>query len=204
MMKLSNPNPSDMADEQLLSSFVPELAVRELMCQYGSLQNIILHTYPQELSCIPGIGPIKARQFKAVCEMAKRIYKVNTVMPPIIQTPKDVFDTMQDMQYLAVEQFKILLLNSKNGIIGNELISQGTINATLVSPREIFHKAVKMLAASVVLVHNHPSGETTPSQEDITLTNKIVEAGKVLDIAVVDHCIIGKGKYVSFKERGLL
>ena len=204
MAKLSNLNPSDMADEQLLLSFVPELAVRELMCQYGSLQNIILHTYPQELSCIRGIGPIKARQFKAVCEMAKRIYKVNTVMPPIIQTPKDVFDTMQDMQHLAVEQFKILLLNSKNGIIGNELISQGTINATLVSPREIFHKAVKMLAASVVLVHNHPSGETTPSQEDITLTNKIVEAGKVLDIAVVDHCIIGKGKYVSFKERGLL
>ena len=111
---------------------------------------------------------------------------------------------MADMQYLTQEEFRVILLNTKNGIIAERTISKGTLNTTVVTPREVFHRAVKLMAAAVVLVHNHPSGDPVPSQEDLELTRKMVEAGKVMDIAVLDHCIIGQGKYVSLKEKGVI
>jgi DNA repair protein RadC len=111
---------------------------------------------------------------------------------------------VEDMQFLAVEQFRVIYLNTKNGIIAEEIIAQGTINATIVGGREIFRKAVRLLAASIILAHNHPSGDALPSQEDIAITRKLVEAGKLLDINILDHIIIGKGQFESLKEKGLL
>ncbi|CVK20672.1 MULTISPECIES: RadC family protein [Sporomusa] len=195
---------SNVADEELLEVVLPKPAVRELLTEYGSVQQALLRSYPQELERIRGIGPVKARQLQYLCELAKRIYRVNAKLPPVIRAPQDVFERVVDMQHLPVEQFRVLYLNTKNGILAEETVSQGTISAALVDPRMVFGRAVRLLAATVILIHNHPSGDPSPSPEDIALTRKLVEAGKILDVQVVDHLIVGQGRYVSFKEKGLI
>ena len=109
---------------------------------------------------------------------------------------------MADMQYLSQEEFRVIFLNTKNCIVGERTITKGTINSTVVTPREVFHRAVKLMAAAIILVHNHPSGDPEPSQEDIYLTKAMTEAGKIMSIPVLDHCIVGLGRYISLKERG--
>lgn len=195
---------SNVADEELLEVILPKQAVRELMSEYGSVQHVLLQTSVQELARVRGIGPVKARQLQYLCELVKRLYKVHAKLPPVIRTPQDVFDRAVDMQHLLVEHFRVLYLNTKNGVIAEETISQGTISAALVDPREVFRRGVRLAAATVILLHNHPSGDPTPSPEDIALTQKLVEGGKVLDIRVIDHVIIGVGRYVSLKEKGLI
>ena len=197
-------NLSNVADEALLEAVLPKPAVRELMSEYGSVQQALLQTYPQELEQIRGIGPVKARQLQYLCELAKRIYRADSKLPPVIRGPQDVFERVVDMQHLPVEQFRVLYLNTKNGVIAEETVSQGTLNAALVGPRELFRRAVRLMAAIVILVHNHPSGDPSPSREDIVLTKDLAAAGDILGIAVADHLIIGKGRYVSFKEKGLI
>ena len=203
-MNLNQPILSKMADQELLEIFLPKRTVCELVAEYGSVQDALLNTCAEELTRFRSIGPVKARQLQYVCELAKRLYKVQAKLPPAIRSPQDMFDRMADMQCLPVEQFRVAYLNTKNGIIAEEIISQGTINAAVVGPREVFRRAVRLNAAAVILAHNHPSGEPSPSSEDIALTKKLAEAGKVMDIAVLDHIIVGKGQYVSFKEKGLL
>lgn len=195
---------SNVADEELLGVILPKQAVRELMSEYGSVQHVLLQTSVQELARVRGIGPVKARQLQYLCELAKRLYKVHAKLLPVIRTPQDVFDRAVDMQHLLVEHFRVLYLNTKNGVIAEETISQGTISAALVDPREVFRRGVRLSAATVILLHNHPSGDPTPSPEDIALTQKLVEGGKVLDIRVIDHVIVGAGRYVSLKEKGLI
>lgn len=174
------------------------------MAQYGSVQQMLWQASEQELEKIKGIGAVKARKIQCIAEIAKRVYRVNNVLPPVIKSPGDAFKRMEDMQFLAVEQFRVIYLNTKNGIIAEEVVAQGTINATIVGGRELFRRAVRLLAASIILLHNHPSGDTMPSQEDIAITKKLVEAGKLLDIGIIDHIIIGKGQFESLKERGIL
>lgn len=195
---------SGMADEELLATILEKSVVQELMAQYDSVQQILWQASEQELENIKGIGTDKARKIQCIAEIAKRVYRVNNVLPPVIKTPSDAFKRMEDMQFLAVEQFRVIYLNIKNGIIAEEIVAQGTINATVVGGREIFRKAVRLLAASIILIHNHPSGDAQPSQEDIDITRKLVEAGKLLDINILDHIIIGRGKFESLKEKGIL
>ncbi len=197
-------NLSNVADEALLEAVLPKPAVRELMSEYGSVQQALLQTYPQELEQIRGIGPVKARQLQYLCELAKRIYRADSKLPPVVRGPQDVFERVVDMQHLPVEQFRVLYLNTKNGVIAEETVSQGTLNAALVGPRELFRRAVRLMSAIVILVHNHPSGDPSPSREDIVLTKDLATAGDILGIGVADHLIIGKGRYVSFKEKGLI
>lgn len=203
-MTLTFTSLSNVADEELLEVVLPKSAVRELLTEYGSVQQALLRSFPQELAHIRGIGPVKARQLQYLCELAKRIYRVNAKLPHVIRAPQDVFERVLDMQHLPVEQFRVLYLNTKNGILAEETVSQGTISAALVDPRMVFGRAVRLLAATVILIHNHPSGDPSPSPEDIALTRKLVEAGKVLDVQVVDHLIVGQGNYISFKEKGLI
>lgn len=140
-----------------------------------------------------------------ICELGRRLYQACADLPPVIRSPKDVVERMADMRHLGQEEFRSVFLSTKNGIIAERVITKGTVNASLVSPREVFHRAVKLMAASVILVHNHPSGDPTPSAEDIEVTRKLVEAGKVMDIAILDHVIIGQGgRYISLKEKGVL
>ena len=204
IMTVFKPCPANATDEELLTTFLPHFTVRELVAEYGTVRQVLMNSYPGELERLRGIGPVKARQLQYVVELAKRLYQSTAEFPSFIRSPKDVFDRMPDMQHLMQEEFRVIFLNTKNGIIAERTISKGTLNATVISPREVFHRAVKLMAASIILVHNHPSGDPAPSQEDMELTKKMVEAGKVMDIAVVDHVIVGKGKYVSLKEKGVL
>ena len=122
-----------------------------------------------------------------------------------IRTPEDVSRVMEPyFAELPCEHFVVILLNTKNKVLAVTTVSVGSLNASIVHPRELFQRAILANAASVVLVHNHPSGDPTPSPEDISLTKVLVEAGRLLDIAVLDHVIIGDGRFVSFKEIGVL
>lgn len=203
-MMLNQTNFSGMADEELLAAILEKPMVRELMAEYGSVQQMLWQASEQELEKIKGLGTATARKIQCIAEIAKRIYRVNNALPPVIKAPGDAFKRMEDMQFLAVEQFRVIYLNTKNGIIAEEVVAQGTINSIIVGVREIFRRAVRLLAASIILIHNHPSGDTLPSQEDIAITKKLVEAGKQLDINILDHVIIGKGKFESLKESGIL
>lgn len=111
---------------------------------------------------------------------------------------------MEELRYKKKEYFKVLLLNTKNHVISREEVSVGSLNASIVHPREIFAVPLRKSAASVILVHNHPSGDPSPSQEDLEVTRRLVDAGSILGIAVRDHIIIGDGCFFSFKEKGLL
>lgn len=159
----------------------------------------------EELCKIPGIGIAKGAQIIAAIELGKRIAIRPKVKKVQISEPGKVATLfIEEMRYLKKEIFKILLLNSKNEIITIEEISVGSLNASIVHPREVFQIAIRKSAAAIILVHNHPSGSTVPSQEDVDVTNRLIEGGNLLGINVIDHLIIGDGNYLSFKERMLM
>lgn len=160
---------------------------------------------PQELSKIKGIGNVKAVTVVAAIELGKRLHGLASAERPIIRAPQDAADLlMARLRYEPKEHFLIVLLSTKNHVLATPTISIGSLNASIVHPRELFREAIHYSAAAIILVHNHPSGDPTPSQEDIMLTRKIVEAGKILEIHVLDHVIIGDNKYVSLKEKGII
>lgn len=131
--------------------------------------------------------------------MQKSILNIDRISSPI-----DVYDIMKtELQDLKKEMFKVVHLNTKNEIIGSELVSMGSLNSSIVHPREVFKNAIKKSSNSVILVHNHPSGNPSPSKEDINITKRLIEAGDILGIKVIDHVIIGKGKFISLKEEGI-
>lgn len=153
---------------------------------------------------LSGIGMVKACQIKAAIELGLRI-KQKDALAVKVSSPQDVVDLLlDDMQYLKQECFKIILLDTKNKIIKVEEISIGILNASLVHPREVFVKAIRQHAASIILAHNHPSGDTDPSAEDKKITKRLYDAGEIIGISVLDHIIIGRGTYLSFKQEKLL
>ncbi len=153
---------------------------------------------------LSGVGIVKACQIKAAIELGRRMKP--KVFPEIkITSPQDVVGLLMDeMQYLKQECFKIIMVDTKNKVIKIEEISRGTLNSSLVHPREVFVKAIKQHSAGIVLAHNHPSGDTEPSAEDKSITRHLVEAGELIGISVLDHIIIGRGTYMSFKQEKLL
>ena len=160
---------------------------------------------PQELSKIKGIGPVKAVTIVAAIELGKRLSSLASADKPVIRAPGDVANLlMARLRYEPREHFIIVLLSTKNHVLATPTISIGSLNASIVHPRELFREAINHSAAAVILVHNHPSGDPTPSSEDILLTRKLVDAGKILEIHVLDHIIIGDNKYVSLKEKGII
>lgn len=160
---------------------------------------------PEELSGIPGMGMAKSCQIIAAIELGKRIATRPKGKRINIKSPNEVASLfIEEMRYLKKEYFKVLLLNTKNEIIMIENISIGGLNSSVVHPREVFCTAIKKSACSMILVHNHPSGNPMPSQTDIDITRRLAEAGELLGIKVLDHLIIGDGVYVSLKEKMLL
>lgn len=153
---------------------------------------------------LAGVGIVKACQIKAAIELGCRMKPQE--LPEIkITSPHDAVGLLMDeMQYLKQECFKIIMLDTKNKVIKVEEITRGTLSSSLVHPREVFVKAIKQHAASIVLAHNHPSGDTEPSIEDKNITRRLVEAGELIGISVLDHIIIGRGTYMSFKQEKLL
>ena len=160
---------------------------------------------PEELSDIPGMGMAKSCQIIAAIELGKRIATKPKGKKINIKSPEEVASLfLEEMRYLKKEYFKILLLNTKNEIIMIETISVGSLNSSVVHPREVFCTAIKKSACSVIAVHNHPSGNPSPSQNDIDVTHRLAEAGELLGIKLLDHLIIGDGTYLSLKEKMLL
>lgn len=158
-----------------------------------------------ELTAIRGIGTAKAIQLKAGLELGKRMARSRHADAATIRSPEDAVEVlMESMRYYSKEHFVCLFLNTKNRIITQETITIGILDASLVHPREVFRAAVKCAAASILCAHNHPSGDPTPSLEDISLTKRLVAAGSVVGIELLDHVVIGDNQYVSLKEHGLM
>ncbi len=180
-----------------------QLAVR-LLSRSGGLR-LLPGLSMEEMKEIKGLGPAKAVQIKAALELGRRLATLPPEEAQSITSPQRAAAIfMEQLRYRRKEYFMILLLNTKNHVISKEEISVGSLNASIVHPREIFNIPLRKSAASVILVHNHPSGDPSPSQEDLEVTRRLVEAGNILGIAVRDHLIIGDGCYFSFKEKGLL
>jgi len=158
----------------------------------------------EELSQVRGIGLAKASLLKAALELGRRM-AVSAETKAVVKSPRDVGNlVLERMRYLDREHFEVLLLDAKNQVLGLELISVGILNSSLVHPREVFKVAIKRSAAGMVLVHNHPSGDPTPSPEDLEVTRRLLEAGRLLGIDVLDHIIIGENRFLSFREAGLI
>ncbi|SKA94515.1 DNA replication and repair protein RadC [Caloramator quimbayensis] len=159
----------------------------------------------QELSQIKGIGNAKAAQLKAAIELGKRLRNYRNDKIISINSPKDAAEiVMEDMRYFKKEHFRVIFLNTKNIVIDVKDLSIGNLNSSIVHPREVYSEAIKKSSASIIVLHNHPSGDPTPSQEDVNITRRLIEAGKIIGIDLLDHIIIGDGSFISLKEKGII
>lgn len=158
-----------------------------------------------EITAIKGIGSAKAIQVLAAVEIGRRISKLTYDDRYIIRSPEDGANyVMHEMRFLSQEHFVCLYLNTKNQVLHKQTIFIGSLNTSIVHPREVFKEAFRRSAASIICIHNHPSGDPTPSREDIDVTKRLAESGKIIGIDVLDHLIIGENKFVSLKEKGYL
>lgn len=155
-----------------------------------------------ELKVFSGLGPAKACEIIACFELGKRLLKGKSAS--LYLKPEDVWKELKEIREHKKEHFIIFFLDSRNQEIKREIVSVGSLNANLVHPREVFEPAVKNLAAQVILAHNHPSGDPEPSDDDLEINKRLVEAGKILGIEVIDHIIIAKNGFLSFKEKGII
>jgi DNA repair protein RadC len=177
---------------------------RLLIAQFKSFRGLASAAIA-ELCALKGIGPAKAAAVKAVMEISRRYATEKVSQGTIFSRSVDVFTHFhQRLRDKKKECFFILLLDSKNRAVREEKISEGTLTSSLVHPREAFGPAVRESAASLIMVHNHPSGDPFPSREDEEITRRLVEGGKLLGIGVLDHIIIGEGRYYSFADEGRL
>lgn len=159
----------------------------------------------QELSGFKGIGAAKASQLKAAIELGKRLRNYRNDHKLKINKPQDAVEIiMEDMRYLKKEHLKVIFLNTKNIIIDVSDLSIGSLNSSVVHPREIYSEAIRKSSSSIIVCHNHPSGDPTPSNEDISITKRLQEVGKLVGIDLLDHLIIGDGNYISLKEKGII
>lgn len=165
----------------------------------------IHHLTLQKLKNIRGIGTVKAIQILCLSELAKRLAKTSAGEGLILNNPSTIAEYyMEELRHQKQEQMKLLMLNTKTKLIGEADISKGTVNASLVSPRELFIEALNQEAVSIILVHNHPSGDPTPSKSDILLTKRVKDAGDLIGIELLDHIIIGNNCYISFSEQKMI
>lgn len=180
------------------------LVADSLLAHFGGLHGL-MEADAKELTAIPGIGPAKAIQIKSAIELGRRFARLSRSSQPVIRSPKDAADLwLERLQFEKREHFIVLHLDTKNRVIGEEIISIGSLDASIVHPREVFKLAIRRSAASILCLHNHPSGDPTPSREDISVTKRLSEAGKLLGIEVLDHLIIGEHRFISLKEQSLM
>lgn len=210
--KMLNSGEHNLTEEELLAIILgsgnKEMSAlqlaRELLVHFKGLRQIKEASLEELISSQKGIGTAKAIAVKAAMELGRRsaLHMNNKIL---IQSPEDVKSLlMEDMRYYDREHFRVLYLDRKGGLLTSEDISIGGLHSSLVHPREVFKTAVKRSASSLILVHNHPSGDPKPSKEDIEVTERLLEAGKVMGIEILDHIIIGEGVYFSLKAKGLI
>jgi len=179
-----------------------ELGAR-LLDKFGGLTGLQKADF-QDLCSVHGLGPAKAAQLKAAIELGYRLLKENPDMKGSISSPVDAADLIRyKMQGLNQEELWVILLDTRNRMIHIEEVYKGSLNSSQVRVAELFKAAIVRNAASIILAHNHPSGDPSPSPEDATLTRAVCEVGKMMDIEVLDHLVIGRGSFISMKEQGL-
>ncbi len=183
---------------------VLKLAARVL---YGSGEQGLLglhHLSFEQLTQIRGIGTVKATQISCIVELSKRLSKATYEEGAVFRNPEQIARRyMEDLRHEPQERMLLLMLNSKARLIAESIISKGTVNASLITPREIYIEALQKNAVSIVILHNHPSGDPTPSRDDVVTTKRIWDAGREINIELLDHLIIGDMCYTSFREEGL-
>ena len=211
--KLINNGAAALTDSELLAILIGSGTqeksaldiARDLTADNGILKNIALVHDVKELAKTKGLGRAKAALIIAALELGRRIASAEPLVRDSITSPENgVALLMPRLRYESKEHFLVVLLNSKNKVLDVEQISEGSLNSSVVHPREVFAPAVLHHAAAILTAHNHPSGDPTPSKEDKDLTNTLVQAGKYMGIPVLDHIIIGDAKYFSFKEHSYL
>ena len=177
----------------------------ESMTEYfGSLSGILIHSEPAELETF-GLPKYKIEQLKAFREISRRLYEAKPYEGARVTSPEVVFDLLKNRSmHLEVEVFTAVLLDTKNQVKEVVEISSGTLNCCVVHPRDVFRVAIRRNCNSLIVSHNHPSGDPTPSSEDINITKRLVEAGNIIGIKVLDHIVIGKDSYCSLKNEGLI
>ncbi|MGL5381834.1 JAB domain-containing protein [Clostridium sp.] len=167
-----------------------------------SLANLVQHS-DKEIKQLLGITDVTLSKVKALFELSAR--RIGITSGDNIRSPKDIVEVAADMEYLEQEVLRLYCLNTKNIIVKKLNLFKGGINTSIVDPRTLFKEALKCNSASIVICHNHPSGDPTPSKEDISLTTRLKECGRILGVTLVDHIIIGSnGKYTSLKEKGVI
>lgn len=207
--KLLALGPEALSDQELLAILIRtgiheksalDLAQELLKC--GGITALV-HASTEEIKSQKGMGLAKAAQVKAALELARRLSRQSLGPRPVIKSPLDAAQLlMGEMSNLDREHFRVINLNTKNQVIAIDTVSIGHLNASLVHPREVFKIPIKRSAASLILVHNHPSGDLSPSKEDLKVTQRLIEAGSILGVDVVDHLIFGHNNFLSMREKG--
>ncbi len=175
-----------------------------LLAEFGSIKGVA-GASQEQLARVKGLGEVKAGQIKAAIEFGNRLSLFTEDAKPSIGGPRDVANLlMPDLRYQKKEHLKSLLLDTKNRVLAVRTVSIGDLSSSIVHPREVYKDAVVASAASIIVAHNHPSGDPTPSGEDVAVTKRLISAGEIMGIDLLDHIVIGDGVFVSLKERGLI
>lgn len=208
--KLEKVGAASLKDEELLAILLSTgtagknvfSLAKELLKKYKGKQ--LLNVSLEELKSQKGIGLAKACTLLASFELTQRLLDDDASGVPRLESPRDVLAQVQEIRSRKKEIFLVLYLNARNQLLHKEFVSIGTLNSTLVHPREVFAPAISHAAASLILAHNHPSGDCQPSEEDVALTKRLISAGELLGIEVLDHLIITPTAYLSMKEKSLM
>lgn len=205
--------PEALTDSELLAIIIrtgtynmTSVELSDAVLSMSKSNNIlgITHLSLKELQSIKGIGLVKATQIKCVAELSRRISKGNIPLDKEFISPEIIANYyMEDLRHLETERLLVVMLNTKHRFLGDFELSKGTVNASMASPREAFIEALRTGAVYIILLHNHPSGDPTPSREDVVTTKRMKEAGNIIGINLIDHIIIGDNKYISLKQIGL-
>ena len=209
--KLIKYGPGLLKDSELLAIILntgfkglPVLELTQFIFKLYGTKGLAKEKSVADLMSNTGLPQVKACQIIACMELGRRIFWEDKSRIPTIRTPEEVYKYLEEMKKLTKEQFRGLYLNTRNKLIHDEVISLGSLNLSVVHPREVFRPAIEYGAAAIILAHNHPSGEPEPSAEDIKVTKQILEVGKIMEIEVLDHLIIGNDSFVSLKEKGII
>lgn len=182
------------------------MTAQKLLSYFGSLE-AIMNASLEDLQKIKGLGMAKSSQIKACFEIARRVYNNDEISnsenkKKLIISPKDVYKLVKSkIIHYTKEHFVVLSFDARNNFLGMDTITVGTLNANLVHPRETFESAIRRHAAQIIIAHNHPSGDPEPSEDDLEITKRLTESGKILGIEIVDHIIVVKNGFLSFKEK---
>lgn len=210
--RLIQDGPKSLSNHELLAILIRTGSKEESVLQLANRMltefeglRLLKDASIEELTGMKGIGQTKAIQIIAALELGRRISRLRYDERYVIRSPEDGANyVMEDMRFLSQEHFVCLYLNTKNQVLHRQTIFMGSLNASIVHPREVYKEAFRRSAASIICIHNHPSGDPTPSKEDIEVTKRLSECGKIIGIELLDHLIIGDQKYISLKEKGYL